>query len=79
MLAWFAELMNAFAALLLSVLPTSPFDKYLTAFSSLPYLSWLNWFIPIRDCIKVGEAWLTAIAVFYLYSIIMRWVKMIGD
>lgn len=79
MLAWFYELMSAFASLLLSVLPTSPFQQYIQAFAEVPYLGILNWFIPIGAFIKIGAAWLGAIALFYLYSIVMRWVKMIGD
>ena len=79
MLEGFTALFNAFAKLVVNVLPSSPFQDYLQEFSSLPYLGWLNWFRPIRTCMKIGAAWLAVIAVFYLYSIIMRWVKMIND
>lgn len=79
MLEWMRELLNNFGVFLMDVLPTSPFQQFIGEFSELPYLSWLNWFIPIGSFIKIGIAWLSAIAVFYLYSIIMRWVKMIGD
>nr|DAF20302.1 MAG TPA: hypothetical protein [Inoviridae sp.] len=48
-------------------------------FKDLPFLGYLNWFIPIGTIVKVGLSWLAAIALFYIYSIIMRWVKMIGD
>lgn len=64
---------------LVSALPTSPFRPYLDMFSSLPYLGYLNWFIPVRTCVAIGKAWLGVIALFYVYSIVMRWVKMIGD
>lgn len=64
---------------IVSVLPTSPFQDFLADFASLPFLGYLNWFFPVRGCLIVMVSWLTAIAVFYLYSIIMRWVKMIGD
>lgn len=79
MLAWFGELFNKFAAAVAAVLPRSPFSDALASFSNLPYLGWLNWFIPVGACIKIATAWLAAIALFYLYGIIMRWVKMIGD
>lgn len=79
MLAFFSEMMTAFAAVLAKVLPASPFQQYIQAFSKLPYLSWLNWFLPIAAFVKIGAAWLACIAVFYIYSIVMRWVKMIGD
>lgn len=79
MLEWMKELINSFAQTLMSVLPTSPFQQFLGDFSDIPYLGWLNWFIPIGSFIRIGIVWLSAIAIFYLYSIIMRWVKMIGD
>ena len=78
MLEWIIELLNKFAATVVKVLPTSPFRPYIVAFSDLPYLGYLNWFLPINACIKIGSAWLIAIAVFYLYSIILRWIKAIG-
>lgn len=79
MLDWLNELFNAFAKILVTVLPTSPFAPYIESFSSLPYLAWLNWFIPIKACLKIGAAWLAVIVLFYGYSIVMRWGKMIGD
>ena len=79
MLAFFSEMMAAFAAALAKVLPLSPFQQYIKAFGSLPYLGYLNWFLPVASFIKIGLAWLGCIALFYLYSIVMRWVKLIGD
>lgn len=73
------SIFDAFANLLSSVLPLSPFTQYIDQFRSLPYLGWLNWFFPVGDCLVVMAAWLTAVGLFYLYSIVMRWVKMIGD
>lgn len=78
MLDWFLELLNKFGNMIVSVLPTSPVQRYLSVFDDLPYLSWLNWFIPVSSILIVMETWLTAIALFYLYSIILRWVKAIS-
>lgn len=64
---------------IIAVLPTSPFQQFLEDFETLPFLGYLNWFFPVRGCLIVLAAWLGAIALFYLYSIVMRWVKMIGD
>ena len=64
---------------LIEVLPTSPFREFIEDFEELPYLGYLNWFFPVRGCLIVMAAWLGAVTLFYLYSIVMRWVKMIGD
>lgn len=73
------ELFNKFANVLCSVLPRSPFSRFIEQFSNLPFLAYLNWFIPVKSFLIIGASWLGVIAIFYLYSIIMRWVKMIGD
>ena len=75
----FVNLFNSFADALTKVLPTSPFQEYIELFADLPYLDYLNWFIPIKSFVTIGLSWLGAITVFYLYSIVMRWLKMIGD
>ena len=43
----------------------------------LPYLGYLNYFLPISQIIAIGEAWLVAIGLFYAYQIILRWIKAI--
>lgn len=76
------EVQGAFGGLiqsLISVLPTSPFAPVLEQFEDLPFLGYLNWFFPVRGCLTVMAAWLVAVAAFYLYSVIARWVKLIGD
>ena len=78
MLDWFGELVNKFASMILSVLPHSPVQKYLASFDNLPYLGWLNWFVPVSAIITVAETWLVCIGLFYLYQIILRWVRAIG-
>ena len=78
MLEWIMELMSKFTDTLARVLQVSPFLPYISAFADLPYLGYVNWFIPVEACVKIGMAWLAAITLFYLYGIIMRWVKLIG-
>lgn len=76
---WLSSIWDAFAQALLSVLPTSPFAGYIDAFRDLPFLGWINWFVPVRAILTVLASWLGAVALFYLYSIAMRWLKIIGD
>lgn len=73
------EFLKKFGKLLLLVLPHSPVQKFLASFKELPYLPWLNWFIPVSSILIVFEVWLAAVSLFYMYSILMRWIKLIGD
>lgn len=59
----------------LSFLPKSPFTAVLNAIEDIPFLDALNWFIPVSTFVAIGEAWLVAIGVYYLYSIVLRWIK----
>lgn len=73
---------DAFKGLISNVvssLPTSPFAPFLSEFSNLPFLGYLNWFFPVRACLTVMAGWLAAVAAFYILSVIARWVKLIGD
>ena len=74
-----AGIFSAFAESLQKVLPLSPFQDFIQYFKELPYLGYLNWFFPVGDCLVVMLAWLGAVGLFYLYSILMRWLKVIGD
>lgn len=71
-------LWGSFSGFLEKVLPLSPFSKFLNYFSNIPFLGYLNWFIPVKDCLTIFVAYLGAVALFYLYSIILRWIKAIG-
>ena len=73
-----ASLLNQFLEWVLGLLPTSPFQSFINACGDLPYLGWLNWFIPVGQMVAIGEAWLVAVGLFYLYSIILRWIRAIS-
>lgn len=61
----------------LSWLPTSPIQDYAQTINNSTGLGWLNWFLPIGTMLELMSAWLAAIALYYLASIILRWVKAI--
>lgn len=65
----------------MSFLPDSPFIGVLDRFSGFSEvgLSYLNWFFPFGDLLKIACAWLSAIAVYYAYSALMRWAKILGN
>lgn len=63
--------------LVLSVLPDSPFldlnffDS--DVFNYIPYLSYL---FPLASMFATFSAWLVCMLVYYIYSIVMRWIKL---
>lgn len=71
------ELWEAFGDVITNILPRSPFRGFIDSIGQLPFLGWLNWFVPVQDLIEIFAAWLAAVAVFYLYQIVLRWVKVI--
>ena len=71
------ELAKGLLDKIIKLLPTSPFAAYLDKFTNMPYLRYINYFIPISDFIAIGEAWLVAVGLFYLYSIVLRWIRAI--
>lgn len=79
LIAWMTTLVQQLGQKVLRLLPLSPFRDFIDNFSPPQYIAWLNWFFPVSQLLAVMAVWLAAITVFYLYSIIMRWIKMIGD
>lgn len=71
------EIITKFLNWVLSVLPSSPFAKILDALEAVPFLGYLNYFVPVATFVAIGELWLTAVGLFYLYSIILRWIRAI--
>lgn len=78
MIAWMKEMLNAFLDLILKLLPLSPFAPYIAELKDVPYLGYINWFIPVGTFVKIGMAWLVAIAIYYLYMVVARWIKLIS-
>lgn len=60
-----------------NILPTSPFRPYILQLQNWEGLGWLNWLIPVKQIVEVTGYWLFALAVFYGYSILLRWLKVI--
>lgn len=78
MLAFMKEILDAFLAVLVSLLPRSPFAETIDSLEGLPFLGYLNWFVPVGEMLSAAMLWLAAITVYYLYSVVARWVKLIS-
>lgn len=78
MIEAFMNKMLVLAEKVLGWLPKSPFaDNQLLSIQDSTGLSWLAWFFPVHDAIVLTASWVGAIALFYLASILLRWVKAI--
>lgn len=72
------ELFEAFYALIINLLPLSPFAQFYSQWVAPEWVAWLNWIIPVGAMLKVMAAWLGAIALYYVYSVIARWIGLIS-
>lgn len=70
------DIISSLLGWVVNLLPDSPFSIIqASGFGSL--LSDINYFIPIYEFLAIGQAWLICVGVYYLYSVIARWVKAI--
>lgn len=66
--------LGAVLNLIFGLLPPSPF-KLLDNTVIKEYLPSLNYFIPISEIISIGELWLVSISTYYIYQVVLRWIK----
>lgn len=77
MLSNILDIFNTLWSAIISFLPGSPFKAIIANLSGIPYMAELNWFFPVHECVIVVEVWLTAVALYYVYSAIMRFIKIL--
>ena len=68
---------NQIISWVMALLPDSPFQTITVSSDVQPYLSALNWLIPISFMLSTMELWLSAIAVYYIYQAVLRWARAI--
>lgn len=74
--SWLYDFLNS----VLDLLPDSPFQGFFTTFPGSDFqqiLKYINWFVPIGTFATILTAWLSAIIIWYVIAMIMRWVKAI--
>lgn len=49
----------------LSLLPASPFVGFQYLTENIPFLSFVNWIVPISEILVITETWLVVVAVYY--------------
>lgn len=68
---------SKFAITLLNLLPDSPFQASIEKVSESDTLGTLDWAIPFTSFVSIGLTWTAAVAVYYVISVALRWVKAI--
>ncbi len=66
--------LSSVAASVLEFLPDSPFHEWLTNLAEIPYLKYLNYFVPISDFLVLLGVWGVAVGMFYAVSAVLRFV-----
>lgn len=57
-----------------ALLPASPFVGFSYLINSIPFIGYLNWFLPIGEIIVILEAWLAVVAVYYTILFALNYV-----
>lgn len=76
---WIPQAFLQAAEWALGILPDSPFLVLDTMDTTefYQYFKWLNWFIPVGAILNVLTLWCTAILVYYVVQIVLRWSRAI--
>ena len=62
---------------IIEILPKSPISFIAASPEAEKVMGYVNFFIPIYSMIAILEAWLTAIVVYYVVQVILRWAKVV--
>lgn len=73
------EVLNTVLNYIFSFLPRSPFTSAMDTIGEIPYLGYINYFIPIKGILAITTIWLTAVGIFYVYQIVLRWIKAVDS
>lgn len=61
---------------LVSIFPLSPF-KFVVDSRFSDFIAQINFFVPIYEFVSILEMWLVAVGIYYVYSVVARWLKAI--
>lgn len=73
----FLDLLGSAATSLLLLLPNSPFQWDLTGSSTI--LKWIFWLFPVAGIITSINLYVTAVALYYVIRVALRWIKVVGS
>lgn len=71
------KLLGEIANLFLMLLPPSPFNVNVIDQIEIPFLSYLNWVLPISFFMNLLTYWVLAIGLYYIVQVVLRWIKVV--
>lgn len=80
-LGWLGEQLYNALEFVRGLLDICPFPDIIASVSGTlsQGLGWLNWFVPVGGLVSMLLVWLGCFAAYYAVSILLRWIKAIGD
>lgn len=66
--------------LLLSFLPDSPFSDVVLFYERSginEFFGYLAWLLPIKQIMNILGLWVVCIGIYFIYSIALRWIKVV--
>jgi hypothetical protein len=74
------DAVQGFLDMVIGWLPKSPFSTVSEQLSlDDGLLGFIAWLVPFPEILAALQAWLLAIGLYYVYVVIARWIKLIGD
>lgn len=70
----------AFCLTVINLLPESPFRSLIYSFQGSAiygYLQYVNYILPIGEMISVLSLWLAGVGIYYVYQLVLRWIRVI--
>lgn len=72
---WLSDGINQILAVIMVLLPDSPFSGQILPDSIATILPYINWVVPFYMIGNTMLVWIGAIGVYYAYQVILRWAK----
>lgn len=74
-----SDICSSILGFICSILPDSPFTKFIDSIQNIPYVNVINYFIPIDVFLTIAEAWLTCIITWYVFQLIYKVLAEVAD
>jgi hypothetical protein len=61
----------------ITVLPTSPFQNLESIIGTNPAIDAVLWVVPVGQALSLLQVWCTAILIYYIAKVPLRWAKVV--